>query len=95
MGKEIELIIPENGLISLNIPLAYTRTGTSSTRTTHPHYMKMLQDLIAELGIQVKIKNPFQFKTKGEMILECKDRGFLQEIKLCRVHIRMLEGIKV
>lgn len=64
MGKEIELIIPENGLISLNIPLAYTRTGTSSTRTTHPHYMKMLQELIAELGLQVKIKNPFQFKTK-------------------------------
>ena len=44
------------------------------------HYMKMLQDLIAELGIHVKIKNPFQFKTKGEMILECKDREFLQEI---------------
>lgn len=80
MGKEIELIIPENGLISLNIPLAYTRTGTSSTRTTHPHYMKMLQELIAELGLQVKINNPFQFKTKGEMILECKDRVFLQEI---------------
>lgn len=80
MGKEIELIIPENGLISLNIPLAYTRTGTSSTRTTHPYYMKMLQELITELGIRVKIRNPFQFKTKGEMILECEDREFLQEI---------------
>lgn len=80
MGQEVELIIPENGLISLNIPLAYTRTGTSSTRTTHPHYMKMLQELIAELGICVKIKNPYQFKTKGEMVLECKDRVFLQEI---------------
>lgn len=80
MGKEIELIIPENGLISLNIPLAYTRTGTSSTRTTHPYYMKMLQELIIKLGLQVKINNPFQFKTKGEMILECKDREFLQEI---------------
>lgn len=80
MGKEIELIIPENGLISLNIPLAYTRTGTSSTRTTHPHYMKMLQELIIELGIRVKINNPFQFKTKGEMIIECKDREFLQTI---------------
>ena len=79
MGKEIELIIPENGLISLNIPLAYTRTGTSSTRTTHPHYMKMLQELIAELGLQVKIKNPFQFKTKGEMILECKNIELLKE----------------
>lgn len=80
MGNEVELIIPENGLISLNIPLAYTRTGSSSTRTTHPYYMKMFQKLLVELGIKVKIKNPFQFKTKGEMILECKDRDFLQEI---------------
>lgn len=80
MDKDIELIIPENGLISLNIPLAYTRTGTSSTRTTHPYYMKMLQQLITELGIRVKIINPFQYKTKGEMILECKDRRFLQAI---------------
>lgn len=80
MDKEVELIIPENGLISLNIPLAYTRTGTSSTRTTHPHYMKMLQKLIEELGIRVKINNPFQFKTKGEMVLECEDRDFLQMV---------------
>lgn len=80
MGKEVELIIPENGLISLNIPLAYTRTGTSSTRTTHPYYMKVLQELITELEIPVKLKNPFQFKTKGEMVLECKDREFLQKI---------------
>lgn len=80
MGKDIELIIPENGLISLNIPLAYTRTGTSSTRTTHPYYMKMLQKLITELEIRVVINNPFQFKTKGEMILECKDREFLQMV---------------
>ena len=27
MNKSIELIIPENGLISLNIPLAHTRLG--------------------------------------------------------------------
>lgn len=80
MGKEIELIIPENGLISLNIPLAYTRTGTSSTRTTHPYYMQMFQNLLCELGINVKIKNPFQYKTKGEMINTCKDKKFLQKI---------------
>ena len=64
MGKEIELIIPENGLISLNIPLAYTRTGTSSTRTTHPHYMKMLQELIAELGLQVKSRIHFSLRQR-------------------------------
>lgn len=80
MNKSIELIIPENGLISLNIPLAHTRLGSSSTRTTHPYYMKMLQKLILDLGLDISIINPFQFKTKGEMILECKNRDFLQTV---------------
>lgn len=78
MEGSVKLIIPENGLISLNIPLAHTRLGTSSTRTTHPHYIKMLQQLLLDLGIKVYITNPYQFKTKGEMILECKNREFLQ-----------------
>ncbi|MEA5009155.1 Qat anti-phage system QueC-like protein QatC [Clostridium tyrobutyricum] len=79
MNNNVTLIIPENGLISLNIPLTYSRLGTSSTRTTHPHYIQMLQDLIKRLGIAVQIINPYQFKTKGEMILECKNREFLQQ----------------
>lgn len=79
MNNNVTLIIPENGLISLNIPLTYSHLGTSSTRTTHPHYIQMLQELIKNLGIAVQIINPYQFKTKGEMILECKNREFLQE----------------
>lgn len=79
MNNEVTLIIPENGLISLNIPLTYSRIGTSSTRTTHPYYIKMFQKLITSLGIAVKIINPYQFKTKGEMIFQCRNKEFLQE----------------
>lgn len=79
MKGKTQLIIPENGLISLNIPLTFTRLGSSSTRTTHPHYMKMFRDLVKELGINTEIVNPYQFKTKGEMILECRNKKFLEE----------------
>ena len=41
-GKKT-VYIPENGLISLNIPLTNSRLGSSSTRTTHPYYMRLLQ----------------------------------------------------
>jgi hypothetical protein len=78
-NKPIDLYIPENGLISLNIPLTNTRLGSSSTRTTHPFYMSMLQQLMTNLGIEVTLKNPFQFLTKGEMIKNCKDHEFLKE----------------
>lgn len=75
--KRVELFIPENGYISLNIPLTYSRIGTSSTRTTHPHYMELFQTLLNNLGLEVVLINPFQFKTKGEMVAECKNKDFL------------------
>jgi len=78
LDKNIDLIIPENGLISLNIPLTNSRLGSSSTRTTHPYYMRLLQELIKNLGIKVNLINPYQFRTKGEMIIECKNRNFLE-----------------
>lgn len=78
MRRHVTLIIPENGLISLNIPLTYSRLGSSSTRTTHPYYMSLLQKLIVDLGIDVGLFNPYQFKTKGEMMIECKDQPFLK-----------------
>ncbi|MDB5088456.1 MAG: hypothetical protein JWR09_2450 [Mucilaginibacter sp.] len=65
------LIVPENGMISLNIPLTPLRIGSHSTRTTHPHYFMLMQKLFDGLNLGVHIRNPYQFKTKGEMLREC------------------------
>lgn len=75
-----KVIVPENGVISLNIPLTYSRLGSSSTRTTHPYYMFLLNTILKKLGKPICIINPYQFKTKGEMMLECKNRDFLKDI---------------
>ena len=85
LDKEITLVIPENGLISLNIPLTYSRLGTSSTRTTHPYYMELFQNLINNLEFKINMKNPYQFKTKGEMIKECKNLDLLNS----NIHMTM------
>lgn len=76
-GKSIKIVIPENGLISLNIPSTFSRIGTSSTRTTHPYYMKKFQELLNNLGLPITFINPYQFKTKGEMLVECKNPAFM------------------
>jgi len=47
---EATLYIPENGLISLNVPLDPLRLGALSTRTTHPYFMARYNDLLAALG---------------------------------------------
>lgn len=77
--RNIDLYIPENGLISLNIPLTNSRLGSSSTRTTHPYYMKLLQTLLVNLGIKIVLKNPYQFSTKGEMMIKCLNQNFIKE----------------
>lgn len=45
-----ELMIPENGLIALNVPLEITRVGSFSTRTTHPFYLSLWNNLLKNLG---------------------------------------------
>ncbi len=79
-GEKIPLYAPENGLIALNIPLTPSRIGSCSTRTMHPHYLKLFQGLLVNLGIQNKIINPFEFQTKGKFIKECLDYKLLETI---------------
>lgn len=77
IGHHVDLYIPENGVISLNIPLTVMRLGSLSTRTTHPYFMKMLQSLLTGLNIDISLINPFQMMTKGEMMKTCRDVDFL------------------
>ena len=83
-GKS-KLVVPENGLISLNVPLSPLRLGSLSTRTTHPYYLKRFQQLIDSLGLNISIENPYRFKTKGEMLSECKNndrlKGFISRTR--------------
>lgn len=75
-----ELIIPENGTISINYPLTPSRVSSLSTRTTHPYVLKNTQELLTGLGLSTRIHNPYAFKTKGEMFVECANREFLKSI---------------
>ncbi len=79
-GDVVDLLIPENGFISLNIPLTPLRIGTLSTRTTHPLFIRQMQNILDALGLNVHLSNPYQFKTKGEMLHECQDQSLLREL---------------
>ena len=74
-----ELTIPENGLIALNVPLDATRVGSFSTRTTHPFYLLLWNELLSGLKLNKYVENPYWNKTKGEMALECKNQEVLYE----------------
>jgi Queuosine biosynthesis protein QueC len=76
-GKPVTLYVCENGFISINPPLTPDRLGSLSTRTTHPEFLGLFQSLLKAAGLNIQIENPYQFKTKGAMLLECADQPFL------------------
>ncbi|MBD9357289.1 Qat anti-phage system QueC-like protein QatC [Methylomonas albis] len=78
LGSQFMLRVPENGLIALNVPLDPLRLGSNSTRTTHPFYMARWNDLLAKLGINGKVENPYWDKTKGEMVASCANEALLR-----------------
>ena len=79
-GDVVELLIPENGFISLNIPLTPLRLGSLSTRTTHPLFIQQMQTILEALDFRVRLSNPYQLRTKGEMLAECQDQRLLREL---------------
>ena len=78
-GNRVELNVCENGFIAINPSLTGLRVGSLSTRTTHPVVIGLFQQLLAAAGLNVEVQNPYQFKTKGEMLKECLDQAFLAE----------------
>jgi hypothetical protein len=79
-GGLAEIVVPENGFISLNVPLDANRIGSLSTKTTHPVYMTLLQEIWDALGIKARLILPYRYKTKGEVLKECKDRRLMEEL---------------
>jgi len=45
IGDEVPILIPENGPISLNIPLNPSRRGSCSTRTVHPFFVSSINKI--------------------------------------------------
>lgn len=78
IGPDIPLFVPENGLISLNVPLTFARMGSLSTRTTHPYFISLYRSLLSSLGLNVGVELPYRFKTKGEMLREARNEKVLR-----------------
>lgn len=79
-GDPLPLHVPENGLISLNVPLTPARSGTLSTRTTHPHFMELFRELLRMVGLNTPVETPYRFLTKGEMLAGAGNASVLRAV---------------
>ena len=71
IDPNMELIVPENGTISLNIPLDEGRRSACSTRTTHPTFIRKFQEVLSTVGIANRLFNPYSLKSKADMMSDC------------------------
>jgi 7-cyano-7-deazaguanine synthase in queuosine biosynthesis len=79
-GHDIPVYMPENGWISLNVPLTRARTGSASTRTTHPHFLSLLTGACRAISVANPLINPYRLRTKGEMLADCRNPGLLARL---------------
>ena len=66
----------ENGVVSVNPPLAGDVLGGRATRTTHPRVLRGLEALFsALLDRPIQIRTPLQWLTKSEVVLKIREAG--------------------
>lgn len=75
-----KIIAPENGVISINLPLTPSRTCSNSTKTMHPYFLNKFQSTLSNLSINIQIENPYLVKTKGEMLVESRNTDLIKEL---------------
>ncbi len=66
----------ENGVVSLNLPLATQVVGARASRTTHPRTLSSFSRLFSLLSSRsFRVENPFQCKTRTEIVESILEAG--------------------
>lgn len=78
IASELEISkisICENGIVSFNLPISGQNIGTLLTRSTHPKFLNQFEELARSVfsDNEIKIRNPFVFKTKTQMLQMLKN----------------------
>lgn len=74
------MYIPENGFIGINVPLTRARSGSYSTRTTHPRFIKTFTEAAARCGVNNPVLNPYRLTPKGQMLADTLNPDLLRRL---------------
>jgi 7-cyano-7-deazaguanine synthase in queuosine biosynthesis len=76
------IIVCENGIGAINLPMNWCQLGTQNTRAVHPRTLVEMTNLLNLLGFsQLSMELPFIWKTKGEL---CQELSRTQLRELCK-----------
>ena len=74
-----DVFMCENGIIGAAIVWAPNQDTPYNTRPAEPHYLRQMQSFLAAAldRPSLRIRNPFQYRTKGDVLRECASLGLL------------------
>jgi len=82
-----EIRICDNGVVSLNLPRSGQNLGTLVSRSTHPVFLSKFEVMIRDaFQVEIRVANPFLFKTKPDVMGILRDLGhadLIQEAISC------------
>jgi 7-cyano-7-deazaguanine synthase in queuosine biosynthesis len=71
-----EVLFFENGVVSLNLPVAQHVIGARATRTTHPKVLDGLDRLFTLIAdAPIRVVNPYFWHTKAEVVAKIAEGG--------------------
>lgn len=66
----------ENGIVSINLPIAQQLVGARASRSTHPMVLTGLSRFLSVLlDEEYRVENPFIWKTKSDVVALIKESG--------------------
>jgi 7-cyano-7-deazaguanine synthase in queuosine biosynthesis len=81
------VVLPDNGVVSVNLPINGQIVGTMASRSTHPKFLWHFNRLVAPMFANpVRVENTLEFKTRPEVLSILPSAGWeplLQETASC------------
>jgi 7-cyano-7-deazaguanine synthase in queuosine biosynthesis len=60
--------LPDNGFVSINPPINDQLVGALASRSTHPKFIRLFNDLVQLVFPEVRVSNPLWQRTRGEVL---------------------------
>jgi 7-cyano-7-deazaguanine synthase in queuosine biosynthesis len=72
-----EIFMCENGIIGAAIAFSPSLANATTTRPAEPSFLRAMEELLQQTldAPALRIRNPFQYMTKGEVLRECAKSG--------------------
>lgn len=89
-----DVVLADNGYVSVGLPLSGQTVGAKMSRTTHPRFQYLFNTLLDLVLPGTKIRNPLLFNIRAEALVSVDQLGLgssLKETRSCAAGSRLAE----